>query len=106
VDEVGRGLARAHALLDEAPCGGVLRIRERFFEVRVELVERQPERVEDEPRGLVERVGRAVAVGDPGGLEFADGVREQRMQPARSGSRFRATLRDHAFLTSSSTVRR
>ena len=54
-----------------------LRARQRRVEKRIERVDRQAQRLENDEGGFVDGVGRAMAVDEPGRVEPADGVAEE-----------------------------
>jgi hypothetical protein len=96
-DEIGRGLARADALVDQLARRVPSRRVELVIEMRIEIGERQAERVEDEPRGLVERIRGSVAIGEARLVEPLDRFLEERADgPARG----------HRAPSSSATARR
>jgi hypothetical protein len=77
VDQVGGGLAGAHARIEERLCGLHLGRGERIVEVCLEVDRRQAQGMQDEPRGLVERVGGPVTVRKARRVERVDAVGEQ-----------------------------
>ena len=74
VRQIGRGLARGDAPFDDLAHGGPLGRQQPRIEPGVELIDRQMQRVQDEIGGLVEGIGGAVAVHEPGRVEAAYGI--------------------------------
>jgi len=70
--EVWRGQTQAHARVDQSQQPGALGRGRLEVEIRLEPVDRQPQRLKHQEGRLVAGVGRAVAVGQPRGAESAD----------------------------------
>ena len=74
VDEVGGGLARRCARLDQCQKPGALVAKQPGVEKRIEHVDRQAQTLEDEKGGFVERRRRAVAEGEASREKAADRI--------------------------------
>jgi hypothetical protein len=78
VREVSRRLACTNAFIDEAVDASRVVRGEAAFEMRRGIVGRQSQRMEDEPRGFVARVRRAVTVGNLRGFKPPGGRVQRR----------------------------
>jgi hypothetical protein len=73
IGEVGCGLARGDAPLDDLLHGLPFRGQKVTIQPRFELIDRQMQRVQDEECCLVERRCGAMSINQPGCVEAADG---------------------------------
>ena len=67
--QIGRGHAQGDPRLDQGHEPGLLGRGRHEVEPRVDPVDRQPKRLQHHEGGLVDGIGRAVAVGQPRGAE-------------------------------------
>ena len=77
IEQIGGRLARRDARVDQRQQPRALGRGQAGVEERIERVDRQLEPFEDDERRFVDRVGRAVTIGEFGGVEAADGVAEE-----------------------------
>ncbi len=77
IEQIGGRLARRDARVDQSEQPHALGAGQSGVEERIERIDRQFEPFEDDERRFVDRIGRAVTIGEVGGVEAADGVAEE-----------------------------